>query len=296
MSGDTRDALAAHLATGATTVCRCWQVRRVDGTAYGFTDHDRDLVFEGQLFRAQTGMSAGMVESSTGLSVDNTEAVGALSDTALTEADIEAGRFDRAEVTAWLVNWADVNDRAVQFKGSLGEIRRVGGRFHAELRGLTEALNRAQGMIYHGHCSAVLGDARCRVDMDDPWHSVEVEVVEARDRKWFRLYGTGGFGPGWFERGRLRMLSGDAAGLAGVLRTDVSTDDGREITLWQPLGAAVSAGDVARLEAGCDKRAETCRAKFGNFLNFRGFPHIPGEDWLMRYPVSRNDNDGGALV
>ncbi len=41
-----------------------------------------------------------------------------------------------------------------------------------------------------------------------------------------------------------------------------------------------------RLEPGCDKRAETCREKFDNFLNFRGFPHIPGEDWLISYPVS----------
>jgi uncharacterized phage protein (TIGR02218 family) len=40
------------------------------------------------------------------------------------------------------------------------------------------------------------------------------------------------------------------------------------------------------LEAGCDKRAETCRLKFANFLNFRGFPHVPGEDWLASYPTS----------
>jgi hypothetical protein len=32
---------------------------------------------------------------------------------------------------------------------------------------------------------------------------------------------------------------------------------------------------MLRLEAGCDKRAETCRLKFGNFLNFRGFPAFP---------------------
>jgi uncharacterized phage protein (TIGR02218 family) len=53
---------------------------------------------------------------------------------------------------------------------------------------------------------------------------------------------------------------------------------------------------MIRLEAGCDKRAETCRLKFDNFLNFRGFPHIPGEDWLSSYPVSAGNNDGGGLT
>ena len=61
------------------------------------------------------------------------------------------------------------------------------------------------------------------------------------------------------------------------------------------LGAAPAQGDMVRIEAGCDRRAETCRLKFNNFLNFRGFPHIPGEDWVMSYPVSSARNDGGSL-
>ena len=75
------------------------------------------------------------MQQSTGLSVDNTEALGALSDAAIREADIEAGRYDGAEVRAWLVNWADVSARQLQFRGSIGELRRAGGAFEAELRG-----------------------------------------------------------------------------------------------------------------------------------------------------------------
>lgn len=291
-----RDALEAHLGTGASTVCRCWQVVRRDGTAYGFTDHDGDLRFDGQLFRAETGMSAGAVQQTTGLSVDNAEAVGALSATALTEADIEAGRFDAAEVTAWLVNWVNPNERAVQFHGTLGEIRRTGDLFRAELRGQTEALNRPQGRVYHARCSAILGDARCGVDLTAAAYSTEIAISVAQDRKVFRLDGLAAFEAGWFERGRLRVLTGSAAGLSGVIRADVSAAGGREIRLWEALGAPLEAGDVVRLEAGCDKTAATCKARFANFTRFRGFPHIPGEDWLLSYPVSGGDNSGGALV
>lgn len=86
--------LAAHLATGLTTVCRCWAITRRDGQVLGFTDHDRDLSFEGILFRADTGLTAGVLLQTSGLAVDNAEAVGALTDAAIREEDITAGRFD----------------------------------------------------------------------------------------------------------------------------------------------------------------------------------------------------------
>ena len=131
--------LLEHLARGATTVCRAWSVRRRDGVVYGFTDHDCDLTFDGLLFKASSGMTARVLQQTTGFSVDNSEALGALSDAAVTEADLLSGRFDGAEVRSWLVNWADAAERAEQFRGSFGEITRVAGQFRAELRGQTEA-------------------------------------------------------------------------------------------------------------------------------------------------------------
>lgn len=117
-----RDGLFAHLATGSTTTCRAWKVLRRDGVAYGFTDHDRDLSFDAMVFKASSGMTARALQAATGLAVDNSEAVGALSDAAITEADLMAGRFDGAEVRSWLVNWQDVDQRIALFHGSFGEI------------------------------------------------------------------------------------------------------------------------------------------------------------------------------
>ncbi len=100
------DDLKAHLAGGATTLSRCFAVTRKDGVVLGFTDHDRDLVFDGISFRAESGMTAKAIQQGTGLSVDNSEAFGALKSDAIVEEDILAGRYDGAEVRAWLVNWA----------------------------------------------------------------------------------------------------------------------------------------------------------------------------------------------
>ncbi len=48
-------ALSEHLATGATTLCWCWRLRRRDGATLGFTDHDRDIVFDATTFEAAAG-------------------------------------------------------------------------------------------------------------------------------------------------------------------------------------------------------------------------------------------------
>jgi len=288
-------ALLAHLASGATTVARCWKVTRQDGVVRGFTDHDRDLVFDGVVFGASTGLDAAALQQTTGLSVNNGQAMGALSDFSLSEADIRAGRYDRAEVVAWLVNWQAPEERVVQFAGTLGEIRRVGGAFEAELRGLSEALNRPVGRAYHKACSAVLGDTACGFDVLAPGYFVERPMGANDTAEHFEFAGLVNFEARWFQNGYLRVLSGAAAGLGGVIRSDGFRDSVRVVDLWQALAVAPVAGDLLRLEAGCDKRAETCRLKFHNFLNYRGFPHIPGSDWAMSYPTRAGVNDGGSL-
>ena len=283
-----------HLDSGTTTLARCWQIARRDGMVLGFTDHDLDLSFAGTLFKAGTGLTAQTLEQATGLSVDNSEAIGALSDAAITETDIAAGRFDGAQVTTWMVNWADVAQRVVLFRGTLGDISRSGGAFRAELRGLSEPLNQPQGRVFQRACSAVLGDSACGVDLSMAGYEVEAEVLAVQDNRVLT------FAPidqeeGWFEKGRLRVLSGAAEGLEGLIKTDTRTSDHREIGLWAPLAVDVQIGDRLRLQVGCDKRFDTCRLRFANHLNFRGFPDIPGEDWLAVGPRDDGSNTGGSL-
>ncbi|MGR3270440.1 DUF2163 domain-containing protein [Thalassococcus profundi] len=287
--------LAAHLRTGLTSVARAWEVTRTDGLRLGFTDHDGDLVFDGLTFRADTGLTAMALQQSTGLSVDNTEAMGGLSSDAIREDDIKAGRFDGATVTAWLVNWQDVAQRQVLFRGTIGEIRRSGGAFHAELRGLSEALNRPVGRVFQKPCTAVLGDARCGFAVTVPGYTHEAALVETDGARVLNFGPLSGFEADWFQRGRAEVLSGAAKGLSGTIKRDrVDGTGARVIELWEPLRADLQAGDVVRIVAGCDKRFETCRLKFNNLLNFQGFPDIPEDDWLMVHPTNAKSQSGGS--
>ncbi|TCP61930.1 putative phage protein (TIGR02218 family) [Rhodovulum bhavnagarense] len=289
------EALQAHLDGGVTTLARAWAIERHDGVVLGFTDHDRSLDFDGITFEAETGMSAQSLSQTTGLSVDNSAAVGAVSSSAITEEDIAAGRYDGARLRIWLVNWADVAQRVRLFSGSLGELTRRGGVFEAELRGLSEVLNRPVGRVYHMRCSARLGDGSCAMDLGQPGYRALAMPVKVEDRRRFRFVDLPGFAPRWFEHGRLEVLSGPATGQTGMIRADRIERDERVIELWAELRAPVGPGDEVRLTAGCDRSAESCRLKFNNFMNFRGFPHIPGEDWLISYPTQGSLNDGGSL-
>ncbi len=277
-----------------TSFCRCWRVRRRDGRVLGFTDHDGPIAFDGEDYLPGAGLSAGAFMQGTGLAIDNVDATGVLSSDAISAADLEAGRYDGADVTVWRVNWTDVTDRRVLFAGSVGEVRRGGGGFQAEMRGLTEALNRNCGQAFVRQCAAVLGDGRCRFNLSAPGFRLDRRPVLVDRGQSFVFADLTDVQPRWFERGRLSVVSGTAAGLEGVIKRDRTDDaDRRVIDLWEPLRGVVGPSDTVRLEAGCDKRSETCRTKFANIANFRGFPFVPGEDWLVAIPSARQDVEAG---
>lgn len=288
-------ALQAHLEGGLTTVCHAWKITRTDGVCFAFTDHDLPLVFDGVEFRADAGLSAKAIAQTTGLSVDNTEAIGALSDASIREDDIEQGRFDAAEVQAWLVNWTDVSQRWLQFRGSIGEIRRADGAFRAELRGLTEALNRTLGRVYQKPCTAVLGDMQCRFDTSLPGYTLSLPVEIENGARTFIWDSLPGFDEEFFVRGRIDVLDGPAQGLFGLIKHDRVRDGKRIIDLWEPIKGDVGPGTQVKLIAGCSKQMETCRLKFNNLLNYQGFPDLPGEDWVIAVPKTTGANTGGSL-
>jgi uncharacterized phage protein (TIGR02218 family) len=286
--------LQARLNSGATRLCRAWRVRRIDGVAFGFTDHDGDIAFDGTVFRAGTGLDASAVQASTGLSVDNAEAMGALSDAGVREEDVQAGRFDDAAVEHWLVDWERTDLRVLLFKGHFGEIRRIDGAFEVELRGLAERLNLPVGRTLQRSCDRRLGDAKCRFDLSRSGYSAEGAVSSVASSE-FEAEGIGTFAERWFAGGVLTWTSGRNAPTASAVKADAAVGgDGRRLTLWRSPGFPITVGDRFRVVAGCDRSAETCREKFRNFLNFRGFPDIPGEDWVAAYPKGGEVHDGSS--
>jgi uncharacterized phage protein (TIGR02218 family) len=284
--------LSAHLATGATTLCHCWKLMPVASPVLGFTDHDRNLVFVGVTFEAQAGFEASEIESSLGLSVDNLEASGALDSAQLDAERLRAGDFDHATIEIWRVNWQDVSQRVLMRKGHLGEVTYGGVGFTAEVRGLSHLLNQTKGRVFQFGCDAALGDTRCTVNLETPVFRGMGSVVTSEDNRRFNTAGLDGFAASWFSNGTLTWASGLNAGRLEEVKLHGA---GGVIELWQAASFSVAVGDGFTIRAGCDKQFGTCRAKFFNGENFRGFPHLPGTNFVTTF-ASRDgqNNDGGS--
>lgn len=284
---------AAHIASGATTLATCWKITRADGAVLGFTDHDRMLAFDGCVFAPETGADGAALQSSADLSIDNTEIAGALDHDALSPEDLGAGRYDGARVEIWRVNWADVSARALLKRGVIGEVVREGARFRAEIRGESERLDRVEGRLFQRGCDAVLGDARCGVDLTAPAFQGQGVVTAVLDDQRFLASGLQAFAPGWFAEGALLWTGGANAGARASVKAHDKNAGADALSLWRPAGRPVAAGAAFTITAGCDKRAETCAGKFSNLINFRGFHLMPGDDFAISYPLKSGKNDGG---
>ncbi len=280
--------LAARLASGVTTLAHVWRIVRRDGASFAFTDHDAPLVFDGIACEPMTGLAAGALEKSLGLGVDTASVSGALSSAAITEADLARGLWDGARVDVYRVDWSDPGLRVHLFAGRIGEVRRGQAAFEAELRGLQAPLNVPVGRVFSRFCDADVGDVRCGKDIETGAFRGDGVVTALLEGGAFSASGLEAFEADWFTRGRLSWPGGAISEVAA------HRVEGGAAVLELLDGAAPEVGAVFAIYAGCDKRFETCRAKFGNTLNFRGFPHMPGNDAVQAGPNVSAPMDGGS--
>lgn len=291
--------LQARLDGGATTLARCWRVMRRDGVVMGFTNHDATLSFDGVDYEPDSGFTPSAAERTTGLSADTHEVAGALSSERIDPVDIVRGVYDGAEVAVYLVDWNDPSVRLLLSRGLIGGIRQADGRFEAEITGLSDRLSQPFGRAYMANCRARLGDSACGVDLDRPEFRGEGTVMSVAGPQLFRVAGLGAFARDWFTGGRLTWLTGGNAGLEGHVKAHPMAGAGAGteavVELWLAPPMVVAPGDRFTILAGCNKTAETCRKKFNNMMNFRGFPYMPGDDAVAGYPETGGAHDGGSL-
>lgn len=271
-------ALAAHLDGEVTTLATCWRLQRQDGWVRGFTDHDQPLSIDGLTYVASTGFLPSAIKSGADLSVDNLDVDGFLDDDALKAEDLTAGRFDGAEIDIFLVNWADLTQgRLLLRRGTLGEVKRADNRFSAEIRGVANRLQQVSGKLYSRLCRTDLGSAECTVALESLTDELVVSAVAAGDTFSVPTARPTGF----YTFGLCTFLTGANADAA----TEVLQHNGEVIQLFTSMPRPIVVGDQVRIVAGCDKTPETCQVRFTNILNFRGEPHIPGNDKVFSYPI-----------
>ena len=256
------------------TLAWCWRLARRDGVVIGLTSHDRDLLVGGLLYRAAPGMKPSSLETSDSLEATTMDLEGAIASDAIAARDLDAGRWDGAELELFVTDWsaADVAPVTVA-RGSLGAIERRGAAFAAELQGVTRLLDRPVCPATSPSCRAMLGDRACRVDLAPLTHVRRVVAVAGRAVTLDSAAPNIAFG-------ELLWIEGANCGLG----SPVIAVEGATLQLAEGRVFAVAEPARVRLTEGCDKQLATCRDRFANAINFRGEAHLPGNDLLTRYP------------
>lgn len=157
--------LKTYLSGEVTTQCSAWRLTLSDKTELGFTDHDRDLLMEGLIYKASSGMDSGVSEARLGFASDSGAVQGVLSSERISAADIANGKFDSAQIDHYRVNWMDTEQCVHVESGRLGVIRRKGEAFEAEWVGQGSQLDQSTGRVFSSLCDATFGDTRCGIDL-----------------------------------------------------------------------------------------------------------------------------------
>ncbi|KQN19386.1 hypothetical protein ASE86_12925 [Sphingomonas sp. Leaf33] len=260
-----------------TTLALCWRVERRDGITIGLTAHDRDLVLDGNLYRAAPGMTPSAIRRGDPGQVDTMDVAGALTSGAITEDDLLGGRWDAARVVVLAVDWTDPASRVVLGDGVLGAIETTDGRFTAELRGSGATLDLPASETTAPECRAELGDRRCRVAMAS---RRQIAAVTGVGDDWVTFDTPPAVADGW-TGGRICWLDGANSGL----EDGVAASDGTAVRISGAPRYRIAVGDRCVVTEGCDKSLATCAGRFDNAVNFRGEPFLPGIDLLTRYPA-----------
>lgn len=257
---------------------------RSDGLTLGFTDHDAALVIDAVPHRPAAIRINGGV-TTFGLDDDAPLVAGVLDDAALRADDLDAGLWDDARVLVRRVDRAAPEVGVTLAVGRLGVVRAAGGAYDVEVLGPKAALARPMGRIFARSCDAVVGDVRCGVDLAAPAFSGAGTVVEIVSMRTIRVDGLDTYADGWFTGGRLTW---GGRGVEILAHRREGARAALDVAASPPLGARVIA------TAGCDKSLSSCRAKFANAANFRGFPHMIGPDALIRGADADGVTDGGS--
>lgn len=288
MSRTLAAGIASHISDSAQKRVSMLRLDLVDGTVLAITDHDKDLSFDlGDgiaTYSAGTGILPSDLSLSTGFDADDIEISGPIGD-AVTRTAVIGGRYDDAIARYFQVNWSNPADGAIKLlKGRVVLAEVSGGRFKLTIHGEVTKFAQSIGRTISAYCDADFGDTRCGYTPE----TLAATVSAVTDERAFTVTFAGTKAADYFNKGTVTFLTGDLAGTRPVEVFDFAGGAGSSaLTLWTGLAEPPAIGDTLTLTQGCPKTRPAC-LDYGNVVNFRGFPDVPGTDQVLKYP-----NPGG---
>jgi uncharacterized phage protein (TIGR02218 family) len=156
------------------------RIARTDGTIHSVTDHDGPLDFNDGLglltYSPDEGASTSAIASLFDSTVDELDVTAFIGSGLFDYNDVIAGRFDAAEIRAYLVNWNDLADGGWKMRrGNVGNVDFDEGKVRFQLLGMIQKM--------HSTSLVELISSACRVkkfgDHDDLHPRCKIELDAA---------------------------------------------------------------------------------------------------------------------
>lgn len=290
--------LESVLKSGDIRLCRLWRMQRPDATVIRITDWDVPVTYAGEEYTPAGGIEASAKDMEPGVQSTDQQAIGYLTDERFTEQDLRAGLYDGAVINEYVISaahpWAG---SLIHHRSEILNTENDGTSFRLNLVNMGHKIRQPVGRTYTKECSHQLGDAfgdddkpGCKqntsnmevsgtvVSVTDATLSFTSDITDVNDKDGGVIGGT----DGWFAFGEITFDTGNNAGLVADVE-DYETTGGR-FFLLSPTSFEIEVGDTFTAIAGCPKVFGVCKTKFGQILNYGGFPTLPGTDRLYLTP------------
>lgn len=270
-----------HKAVPCTTRwAQVWTITRTDGEVFRFTSLDRDLIWNGASYGACDSLVPSATEgAATAGAAGNMDLSGAVASGAISQHALAAGLFDGASVEAYLIAWDGFVTPRTLIRGTFGAVQHSETGFTVEILGDGAKLTQTPLVrVLQPDCRWQFGDPlTCGKDLGPLTVTGTVDIGS----------GARGFTDaaraevvGYFSRGHVTFTTGDNAGIGAEIKEHHA---GGSFTLWPCLAFPISAGDQYSMTPGCTNLQTSSGGTNGcdawdNFVNFGGFPWVPGAD------------------
>lgn len=275
-------------------------------SAIAFTSNSRDMTLPGYsvTFKAAPSITPTTVESALN-EPGTVEVLGAYLAESFDEDEVLNGKWDGAKVRVLVACWDDTTlGQWVVHEGDLGQFESFQTYFRAESRGYIARLNNEVSKATSRLCrvkefrDSECGHTNTTVDIGGTAYNITtpaftgltVGVVVDRYTLYFnKEAGAANDWPtGFFDHGTIiaNSTTVDLGSIKRAIKEHANGASYHEIILRQPFPFTVTAGDTFDLVAGCDRTLEDCLL-YGNVVNFRGEPYVPGIEAANRVGTIR---------
>ncbi|MBL1420252.1 MAG: DUF2163 domain-containing protein [Alphaproteobacteria bacterium] len=277
----------AHLALNVTQICHCLKIEKGDISLY-LTDHDRPLLFLEDGYFPDENLTIAPAKFYRNLRDDQFEISSFIDDNGLSYDLIEADHLQDAQFYLYQVNWGKPDEYNLLKIGVVGDVYLEAAHVKLAMHGIAKPLEKRHNRLLQEKCDAQFAGDRCNIDTELAIYHKLGQVSLLKTTHSFEIELPSGVDSGYFDGGSLEWQSGENINVGAeklrIMRQFKLSDCIHSIILYRTAKYPIALEDELKLTVGCDKSFATCRDRFANSAEFRGFDQMPGKAFKFTYP------------